>query len=89
MLFCFDLQGTRVNIIVGSHVWVFDPEIAWLDGQVLKINGQEVEIQASNGKRVGARLSLLASSMLFDYLLESLDKSYMKGKTLVEIPTTK
>lgn len=47
------IQGTPVNIIVGSHVWVEDPEIAWIDGQVTKINGKEVEIQASNGKKVG------------------------------------
>lgn len=46
------LQGTPVNIIVGSHVWVEDPELAWIDGQVLKINGQELEIQATNGKKV-------------------------------------
>jgi myosin-5 len=45
-------QGTAVNIIVGSHVWVEDPELAWSDGQVSKINGQEVEIQGSNGKKV-------------------------------------
>jgi myosin-5 len=41
-----------VNIIVGSHVWVEDPELAWVDGQVSKINGEEVEIQSTNGKKV-------------------------------------
>ena len=46
------MQGTPVNIIVGSHVWVEDPDEAWIDGQVSKINGQEVEIQASDGKTV-------------------------------------
>ncbi|XP_030534942.1 myosin-11 [Rhodamnia argentea] len=50
-------MGTPVNIIVGSHVWVEDPELAWIDGQVSKINGQEVEIQATNGKKVVANLS--------------------------------
>ncbi|KAF8017793.1 hypothetical protein BT93_H2864 [Corymbia citriodora subsp. variegata] len=50
-------MGTPVNIIVGSHVWVEDPEVAWIDGQVLNINGQEVEIQATNGKKVVANLS--------------------------------
>ncbi|XP_030472194.2 myosin-11 [Syzygium oleosum] len=50
-------MGTPVNIIVGSHVWVEDPELAWIDGQVLKINGQELEIQATNGKKVVANLS--------------------------------
>ncbi|KAL0552671.1 hypothetical protein IC582_011789 [Cucumis melo] len=50
-------MGTPVNIIVGSHVWIEDPEVAWLDGQVSKITGQEAEIQASNGKKVVAKLS--------------------------------
>ncbi|KAM6577070.1 hypothetical protein CsatB_028907 [Cannabis sativa] len=50
-------EGTPVNIIVGSHVWAEDPEIAWIDGQVSKINGNEVEIQASNGKKIVAKLS--------------------------------
>ncbi|GMN25632.1 hypothetical protein TIFTF001_001010 [Ficus carica] len=50
-------MGTPVNIIVGSHVWVEDLDIAWIDGKVSKINGQEVEIQASNGKKVVANLS--------------------------------
>ncbi|KAK6164543.1 hypothetical protein DH2020_001407 [Rehmannia glutinosa] len=49
--------GTPVNIIVGSHVWVEDPDIAWVDGEVTKINGKEVEVQASNGKKIVAKLS--------------------------------
>ncbi|KAG2696674.1 hypothetical protein I3760_07G070000 [Carya illinoinensis] len=50
-------MGTPVNIIVGSHVWVEDPDLAWIDGQVSKINGQEAEIQTTNGKKVVANLS--------------------------------
>nr|GMD55840.1 myosin-11 isoform X1 [Ipomoea batatas] len=42
--------GTSVNIIVGSHVWIEDPDIAWLDGEVNKISGNEAEIQTSDGK---------------------------------------
>jgi hypothetical protein len=48
----FPFQGTKVNIIVGSHVWAEEPEIAWVDGEVVKINGEEAEIQATNGKKV-------------------------------------
>ncbi|KAK9291567.1 hypothetical protein L1049_019515 [Liquidambar formosana] len=50
-------MGTPVNIIVGSHVWAENPALAWIDGQVSKINGVEVEIQASNGKKIVANLS--------------------------------
>ncbi|XP_043721670.1 myosin-11-like isoform X2 [Telopea speciosissima] len=52
-------MSTPVNIIVGSHVWVEDPALSWVDGQVSKINGQDAEIQTSNGKTVVANLSKL------------------------------
>ncbi|KAL5223712.1 hypothetical protein ABZP36_010351 [Zizania latifolia] len=52
-------MGTKVNIIVGSHVWAEDPEIAWVDGEVVKINGEDAEIQATNGKKIIANLSKL------------------------------
>ena len=41
-----------MNVIVGSHVWVEDPKEAWIDGEVLKIDGQEVQIQTTNEKMV-------------------------------------
>ncbi|KAL5702008.1 hypothetical protein ACHQM5_027281 [Ranunculus cassubicifolius] len=50
-------MGTAVNIIVGSHVWVEDPSVAWMDGQVTKITGDSVEIETSGGKTVVANLS--------------------------------
>ncbi|KAL2942705.1 Myosin-11 [Bienertia sinuspersici] len=50
-------MGTPVNITAGSHVWVEDPELAWIDGKVVKLTGQEAEIEASNGKKVVAKMS--------------------------------
>ncbi|XP_010274858.1 PREDICTED: myosin-9-like [Nelumbo nucifera] len=50
-------MGTSVNIIVGSHVWVEDPAVAWIDGEVLKISGVDAEVRTSNGKMVVANLS--------------------------------
>ncbi|KAM0914352.1 hypothetical protein ACQ4PT_011551 [Festuca glaucescens] len=52
-------MGTKVNIIVGSHVWAEDADIAWVDGEVVKINGEEAEIQATNGEKIIANLSKL------------------------------
>ena len=46
------VQGTPVNIIVGSDVWVEDPDVAWIDGQVTKITGNDAEIETTNGKKV-------------------------------------
>ncbi|KAK7848783.1 myosin-17 [Quercus suber] len=45
------------NVIVGSHVWVEDPSLAWIDGEVLRINGEEVHAQTTNGKKVVANIS--------------------------------
>lgn len=46
------IQGTPVNIIVGSHVWVEDPEAAWIDGEVLEIKGSDATILTTDGKTV-------------------------------------
>lgn len=48
------VQATTVNIIEGSHVWVEDSEEAWIGGLVLKITGQNVEIETSGGKKVNS-----------------------------------
>ncbi|KAK6126771.1 hypothetical protein DH2020_039479 [Rehmannia glutinosa] len=50
------LLATPVNIIVGSHVWVEDPALAWIDGQVNRIDGQDVHVQTTHGKKVDAQL---------------------------------
>ncbi|XP_057423450.1 myosin-9 isoform X2 [Lotus japonicus] len=52
-------MGILENVVAGSHVWVGDPELVWIDGQVLNINGEEAEIQTSNEKKVVSRLSKL------------------------------
>ncbi|KAL6527683.1 hypothetical protein OROMI_029494 [Orobanche minor] len=51
------MMGAPVNIIVGSHVWVEDPDIAWVDGQVENIKGDDVEVQTFDGKKVVANIS--------------------------------
>ncbi|WCJ42738.1 Myosin-17 [Euphorbia peplus] len=50
-------MATSVNIIVGSHVWVEDPVLAWIDGEVFKINGEELHVHCTNGKTVVAKIS--------------------------------
>ncbi|PNY13790.1 unconventional myosin-Va-like protein, partial [Trifolium pratense] len=46
-----------VNIIVGSHVWVEDPGLAWIGGEVTKINGEEVHVRIGDGKTVVKSIS--------------------------------
>nr|XP_009394265.1 PREDICTED: myosin-12-like [Musa acuminata subsp. malaccensis] len=50
-------MGTPVNIIVGSQVWVEDPEAAWIDGEVTAIKGGNATIVTTDGKTVVASLS--------------------------------
>uniref|UniRef100_A0ACD6A962 Uncharacterized protein n=1 Tax=Avena sativa TaxID=4498 RepID=A0ACD6A962_AVESA len=50
-------MGTPVNIIVGSQVWLEDPDEAWVDGEVTGIKGGDVTVATSNGKTVVASLA--------------------------------
>ncbi|KAH9763212.1 Myosin-17 [Citrus sinensis] len=45
-------MAAPVNIIVGSHVWVEHPELAWVDGEVFKISAEEVHVHTTNGQTV-------------------------------------
>ncbi|CAN1218264.1 XI-K [Linum perenne] len=45
------------NIIVGSHVWIEDPKLAWIDGEVTRISGKDVHVHSTNGKNVVTSIS--------------------------------
>eukprot|EP00257_Ricinus_communis_P017422 XP_015575855.1 myosin-9 isoform X1 [Ricinus communis] len=51
------MEVLPVNIDVGSHIWVGDPQVAWLDGIVFNIKGGDAEIQTGDGKTIVASLS--------------------------------
>ncbi|KHG04465.1 Myosin-J heavy chain [Gossypium arboreum] len=44
---------------MGSHVWVEDQELAWVDGVVTSVNGNEAEVETINGNQVTTKLSKL------------------------------
>ncbi|CAN4110466.1 unnamed protein product [Withania somnifera] len=50
-------MGTPVNIIVGSHVWIEDPDEAWIDGEVTEIKGSNATVITTNGKTKVASIS--------------------------------
>ncbi|GAB2291863.1 hypothetical protein Dimus_026114 [Dionaea muscipula] len=50
-------MATPENIVVGSHVWVEDANLAWIDGQVTRVNGHEIHVQTTNGKSVVTDIS--------------------------------
>lgn len=37
---------------MGSHVWVEDTVLAWIDGEVFKVDGNEIHVHTTNGKTV-------------------------------------
>ncbi|EPS72869.1 hypothetical protein M569_01887, partial [Genlisea aurea] len=41
-----------VSLVVGSLVWLEDPDDAWIDGEVIAIKGADVEVLCSSGKKV-------------------------------------
>ncbi|CAN8273523.1 unnamed protein product [Cochlearia groenlandica] len=46
---------TTVN--VGSLVWVEDPEVAWIDGEVVDVKGNDIKIKCTSGKTVNVKVS--------------------------------
>ncbi|GMP90715.1 hypothetical protein CsSME_00041705 [Camellia sinensis var. sinensis] len=48
------VHGTPVNIIVGSHVWVEDPDEAWIDGQIQTRNDKTEDFICCLVAAVGA-----------------------------------
>ncbi|CAI0383211.1 unnamed protein product [Linum tenue] len=46
-----------VNFAVGSLVWLEDPDVSWIDGQVLEINGDELKVQCTSDKTVVCKAS--------------------------------
>ncbi|KAL5702572.1 Myosin-6 [Ranunculus cassubicifolius] len=46
-----------MHVTVGSLVWVEDPEVAWIDGEVLEVNGEDIKIACTSGKTVVAKAS--------------------------------
>ncbi|WMV10960.1 hypothetical protein MTR67_004345 [Solanum verrucosum] len=50
-------MGTPVNIIVGSQVWIEDPDDAWIDGEVTEIKGSNATVATTNGKTTVASIS--------------------------------
>ncbi|CAN6290994.1 unnamed protein product [Urochloa humidicola] len=50
-------MASKSRFVVGSHVWVEDPDEAWMDGLVEEINGDDLVINCTSGKKVTANVS--------------------------------
>ncbi|QCD89251.1 DNA topoisomerase III [Vigna unguiculata] len=42
----------QLNLVVGSHVWVEDPELAWIDGEIQETKKGEITILFESGTKV-------------------------------------
>ncbi|KAK4344705.1 hypothetical protein RND71_034881 [Anisodus tanguticus] len=51
------LQAASVSLPVGSLVWVEDPDVAWIDGEVVEVNGSDVKVLCTSGKTVVVKSS--------------------------------
>lgn len=50
----FARQAATISPVVGSLVWVEDPEEAWLDGEIVEVKGEEIKVLCTSGKTVSA-----------------------------------
>lgn len=50
-------MAALVSVTVGSQVWVEDPDVAWIDGEVAELKGEEVKVLCTSGKSVVAKAS--------------------------------
>uniref|UniRef100_A0A0D9Z050 Myosin motor domain-containing protein n=1 Tax=Oryza glumipatula TaxID=40148 RepID=A0A0D9Z050_9ORYZ len=48
-------RAAQATIVVGSQVWVEDPGVAWIDGEVIKVHGDTVIVKCSNEKTVSVK----------------------------------
>lgn len=51
------LQAASVSLPVGSLVWVEDPDVAWIDGEVLELNGSDIKVLCTSGKTVSEHMA--------------------------------
>lgn len=61
-------QAASVKVALGSQVWVEDPDEAWLDGEVVEANGEEIKVNCQT-KTVSPFYQKLIIDDLLDELL--------------------
>lgn len=68
------LQASAASMVVGSLVWLEDPDEAWIDGEVVEINKEDIKVLCTSGQTVSAFIEtpqcpcLLCQNLNFDSL---------------------
>ncbi|XVF32292.1 hypothetical protein REPUB_Repub17cG0069500 [Reevesia pubescens] len=50
-------MAATTSLVVGSLVWVEDSDIAWIDGEVVEVNGEDIKVLCNSGKTVVVKAS--------------------------------
>ncbi|KAL0392637.1 UNVERIFIED_CONTAM: Myosin-8 [Sesamum radiatum] len=50
-------QTVSASIAVGSHVWLEDSEVSWIDGEVVEVKGKKIKVICTSGKTVVAAVA--------------------------------
>jgi len=50
-------MASTLKIVVGSHIWMEDKDLAWIDGEIFRIEDRNVHVRATNGKMVIVSIS--------------------------------
>jgi myosin-5 len=61
------VQAGALNIVVGSHIWLEDKDLAWIAGEVFRIEGRNAHVRTTNGKTVCVSVWLMS---VITYLLQ-------------------
>lgn len=54
-----------VSLGVGSLVWVEDPDDAWIDGEVVGINGEDIKVLCASGMTVRIQYWIYVSNLAY------------------------
>ncbi|KAH9785065.1 Myosin-6 [Citrus sinensis] len=52
-----DRSAANFTPMVGSLVWLEDPEVTWIDGEVVEVNGDQIKVLCTSGKTVVVKAS--------------------------------
>ncbi|CAB4321685.1 unnamed protein product [Prunus armeniaca] len=50
-------MAVAMSLVVGSLVWLEDPEEAWIDGEVVEVKGEQIKVLCTSGKTVVVKAS--------------------------------
>ncbi|KAJ6956587.1 myosin-6 [Populus alba x Populus x berolinensis] len=50
-------MASAASLMVGSLVWLEDPDEAWIDGEVVEINKEDIKVLCTSGKTVTVKAS--------------------------------